>query len=202
MTKGKKALILIGVVVLGFVLSMITKNGIFFFLCLLAAVVAVIVMVVRWFKGKRLVEVLGAEPPTKARPAKYRFSVAGLYYREDALLSVAQRHADFGLSDADFVEKHKGGRPVFEYRLQRGAEVSLVPEPTNEHDPNAIAVYISGKQIGYVPAGETGEVRQYLTVPHSVRAWISGGASKRVQEGRVVTKASQMDVEVEIEETK
>ena len=202
MSGWKKALIIVGVVVLGLVLSFITDNGIFFFLCLVAAVVFVIVMVVRWLKGKRLVEVLGAEPPKKARPAKYRFFVAGLYYREDALLSVAQRHADFGLSDADFAEKHEGGRPVYEYRLKRGSEVSLVPEPTNEHDPNAIAVYINGKQVGYVPADETEEVRQYLAAPYSVRAWISGGASKCVQGGRVVTKASQMDVEVEIEAIK
>jgi hypothetical protein len=30
--------------------------------------------------------------------------------------------------------------------------VLITPEPTNEHDPNALAVYTAGHQVGYVPA--------------------------------------------------
>ena len=29
--------------------------------------------------------------------------------------------------------------------------VDLIPEPDNEHDPNAIAVYFEGTHLGYVP---------------------------------------------------
>lgn len=29
--------------------------------------------------------------------------------------------------------------------------VSLIPEPTNPYDPNAIAAYVNGQQIGHVP---------------------------------------------------
>ena len=32
-----------------------------------------------------------------------------------------------------------------------GDKLTLKPEPTNEHDPNAIAVYKGEHQIGYVP---------------------------------------------------
>ena len=41
-----------------------------------------------------------------------------------------------------------------------GAELALVPEPDNEHDPNAIAVWDAGRrlQAGYVPADETARV--------------------------------------------
>lgn len=36
----------------------------------------------------------------------------------------------------------------------------LKPQPTNRHDPNAIAIYASdGHHIGYIPAYETDEVR-------------------------------------------
>ncbi|WP_341266927.1 HIRAN domain-containing protein [Gordonia malaquae] len=31
-------------------------------------------------------------------------------------------------------------------------DVELVPEPDNEHDPNAIAVHVDGTPVGYVPA--------------------------------------------------
>jgi hypothetical protein len=38
--------------------------------------------------------------------------------------------------------------------LPDGAEVTLVREPTNGFDPNAVQVWIDGKHIGYVPKRE------------------------------------------------
>ena len=35
--------------------------------------------------------------------------------------------------------------------LQPGAEATLVREPSNPFDPNAIAVWIDGKHVGYIP---------------------------------------------------
>jgi hypothetical protein len=37
--------------------------------------------------------------------------------------------------------------------------VMLVPEPYNPHDPNAVAVYIDDKQIGYIPRGLAATLR-------------------------------------------
>lgn len=151
--------------------------------------------VVPLFRQKKAVV---AAPTQAAQSEKCRFSVAGLYYREDALRSVAQRHKDFGLSDADFIARHEGGRAVFEYKLKRGSTVTLVPEPTNEHDPNAIKVCVDGVHVGYVPASETDEVRQRMVADWYVRGWLSGGASKRVENGAVVTKSSDLIMYVEI----
>ena len=41
-----------------------------------------------------------------------------------------------------------------------GAELALVPEPENEHDPNAIGIWDAGRrlQAGYVPADATARV--------------------------------------------
>ena len=41
-----------------------------------------------------------------------------------------------------------------------GKEVALVPEPENEHDPNAIAVWDAARrvQVGYVPADVAAEL--------------------------------------------
>ena len=139
-----------------------------------------------------------AEPTQAAQSEKYRFSVAGLFYREDALHSVAQRHKDFGLSDADFIALHEGGRAVFEYKLKRGSAVTLVPEPTNEHDPHAIKVCVDGVHVGYVPASETDAVRQCMAADWYVRGWLSGGASKRVENGAVIIKSSELVMYVEI----
>src|SRR5215471_14083285 len=42
-----------------------------------------------------------------------------------------------------------------------GRRLALVPEPDNEHDPNAVAVYDAGRrlQAGYVPAETAPELR-------------------------------------------
>jgi len=203
MAVWKKVLIPIALLVVGFVLSLITDNGVFFFFGLVFAVVLAVFFVVRRVrnsvKGKNLKELLDVSPETKrAKSEKYRFTVAGLSYRMDALYSVARRHKDFGLSDADFIAKHGNGRTVYEYDLKRGAKIELIPEPTNQHDSNAIAVYVDGAHVGYVPASETADVRQLLAAPYSVRGWIAGGARKSVQSGRVVTEATGVNMYVEI----
>ena len=66
---------------------------------------------------------------------QYSFQVAGLYY---------------------YVENTKGLRAFEDLSCE------LIPEPTNEHDPNAIKVIVEGKHIGYVPADQCEEVRTIL----------------------------------------
>jgi hypothetical protein len=36
-------------------------------------------------------------------------------------------------------------------RLPKTTKAALVREPQNSHDPNAIAVYVNGRHVGYVP---------------------------------------------------
>jgi hypothetical protein len=42
-----------------------------------------------------------------------------------------------------------------------GVRLALVPEPENEHDPNAIGIWNAGRtlQVGYVPAAVAPELR-------------------------------------------
>lgn len=129
--------------------------------------------------------------------SKYR--VAGLFARMENFYAVAQRHRDFGCADDVFLQKHSGGRAVYEYRLKRGSKVSLVPEPENPHDPNAIAVYVDDVHIGYIPAVDCTEVHQLLSGEHTVSAYVAGGARKWVQDGRVMTDSSELDVIVCVE---
>ena len=46
----------------------------------------------------------------------------------------------------------QGNRQTVIAKLRVGQAVELRPEPTNPVDPHAIAVYVKGKQIGYVSA--------------------------------------------------
>jgi hypothetical protein len=51
--------------------------------------------------------------------------------------------------------------------------VSLVAEPENHFDPNAIAVIAEdGHHLGYVPAHITSEVRGLITLPYDTEVYI------------------------------
>lgn len=56
-----------------------------------------------------------------------------------------------------------------------GEAVELRPEPTNKHDPLAIAVYSArGVQIGYVSAERCGRIGQLMRLGHEVQAIFQG----------------------------
>jgi len=46
--------------------------------------------------------------------------------------------------------------------LQVGAPLTLVREPANAHDSDAVAVYFGGDQLGYVPQLENRAIAQML----------------------------------------
>lgn len=57
-------------------------------------------------------------------------------------------------------------------------DATLVAEPTNKHDPNAIKIIaFDGRHLGYIPAEETDAVRQFLsgTLPHPCRVHVDEG---------------------------
>lgn len=67
----------------------------------------------------------------------------------------------------------------------------LVAEPNNEYDPNAIAIKVGRKKMGYVPAEETDRVREFTgdVLPydcHGVVAESYDGDGKRYYWGLVI----------------
>lgn len=46
--------------------------------------------------------------------------------------------------------------------LQAGSSLTLIPEPNNPYDPNAILVYHNSTKIGYVPREDTWKLLPYL----------------------------------------
>ncbi len=43
-----------------------------------------------------------------------------------------------------------------------GVEAILAREPTNKFDPNAVAVFVDGVHVGYLPAKENGPVAEMI----------------------------------------
>ena len=57
--------------------------------------------------------------------------------------------------------------------LAAGEELKLVREPSNTHDPDAVAVFFRDQQLGYVPRGENGAIAQMLDRGETLEARIS-----------------------------
>lgn len=47
-------------------------------------------------------------------------------------------------------------------RLNLGVDVTLAREPDNPADPRAIAVWIDGRKVGYVPKAQNAALAQYI----------------------------------------
>ena len=67
-------------------------------------------------------------------------------------------------------------------------DATLVAEPTNKHDPNAIKIItFDGRHLGYIPADETDAVRQFLsgTLPYPCRVHVDEGEEENYDTGRI-----------------
>lgn len=46
--------------------------------------------------------------------------------------------------------------------IQPGAALVLVREPDNKYDKNAVAIYLDGRRVGYVPKNQNGVLAQFI----------------------------------------
>ena len=58
------------------------------------------------------------------------------------------------------------GVDVFE-NLKIGTPLSLKAEPENPYDPDAVAIYYQGLQIGYVPKAENELIHKFLNLGYT-----------------------------------
>ena len=47
--------------------------------------------------------------------------------------------------------------------------VELVPEPTNQYDPMAIAIMLDNEHIGYVPVNQQSQLKEHVPCVHAQR---------------------------------
>lgn len=126
----------------------------------------------------------------------FRFDVAGLFAYEENLKKLQIEVKKYKLDNESLVQKGKGRT----YRYKYPTEASLVPEPTNQYDKNAIMVLIDGLQIGHVPAAYCLDVKQIIKKGKnvSVSAWISGGEYKEVVNDNVYPNFEDLKCKVEV----
>lgn len=107
--------------------------------------------------------------------------IAGTSYRQDAIKSLGTPNPDYKLTKEQLIKKNLLNVSIYEYSF-KSYKAELVPEPTNEHDPNAIKVIIEGKHIGYIKKGSCAHVKKLMSTNSikSVTATMKGGNSKYI----------------------
>ena len=126
-----------------------------------------------------------------------KFNIAGTSFREaDIIKNFAEENDDYKLSAKQLKEDFEGER-VYKYDFLT-AVPELRPEPENEYDPNAIAVYSDGIQIGYIKKGSTAHLRNVLEQRKiiSMKLNISGGDYKAVFDDGIDKQTSNIHADL------
>lgn len=123
-----------------------------------------------------------AAPVTKENATTERIHVRGVDNYRQNIESVAVENSDYDLTKRELIDLFPDER-VWQYTFDVNG--SLVPEPDNPYDPNAIMVQADGLCIGYVPKGSTSHVRKLMDSGRikSTSLDIGGGAYKYICEG-------------------
>ncbi len=102
----------------------------------------------------------------------------------------------FELSTAELIKKGYAGRRIYKYYSDYSADTSLVPEPTNKNDKNAVMIIVSGKLFGYVAREEAPAIKKLLkkNAITSLSLTISGGCARKIYDNGQST-ADRYDIE-------
>ena len=105
------------------------------------------------------------------------FRVAGVSYRQDDILELADKNSDFSMTRREIIDAGMENERIYQYEFDPH-RVELIPEPSNPYDPNAIKVVIDNVHVGYIKKGSTTRVRNLLNAGGKVTADIKGGPYK------------------------
>ncbi len=72
--------------------------------------------------------------------------------------------------------------------LEPGEAVTLVREPNNEHDANAVAVWVGGSKVGYIPSKQNKALAAFIDQSQPLRslALDSGGEPVRSLDAKFI----------------
>ncbi len=113
----------------------------------------------------------------------HKYPVAGITHYEKNIRLLSIENPDYSMSKHECVECCMTDIKIWKYSFHTVA-VELIPEPTNEHDPNAIKVVVDGMHIGYIQADCCQYVKNLLET-NSIRRIscnIGGGPYKCISE--------------------
>ena len=148
---------------------------------------------------KKMFNSSNAAPPQQQLPDGMSFIVAGTEYHMDDIVFLATEQKKFSMPVEKIIEKGWINKKLFHYYFTN-EPVTLVPEPTNQHDPNAVKVMINNIFVGYVPKTHNVLALQLLSAGYSnITAYVSGGEYKKVNEaGQTAVFSDPIEIKVQI----
>lgn len=103
--------------------------------------------------------------PTTAKtltaPKSETHHVAGVKSYIDNIMELVNENPDYDMSKKEIIESCMDGEKIYQYFLNV-KKVELVPEPTNEHDANAVKVILDGVHVGYIKKGSCSHIKKLL----------------------------------------
>lgn len=130
------------------------------------------------------------------RPKCMIFEVAGMNYYTENVMSIAKEKRNYKKTDAELVAAGK----LREFRHSFPTTATLLEEPTNQYDKNAIMVMADGVQIGHVPANLCSQVKDIMRTRtiNQIGLFISGGEYKSVVNNNVYMEHCELKGEVRL----
>lgn len=141
-----------------------------------------------------------APKEVKKAPATKTYKVTGMQHYMTAIMGMALENEDYTLTKRGLIEAGLIRERVWKYEFYP-LKVELVPEPTNQYDPNAIKVMVDGALVGYIKAGSCAHLLKVIREDRlvSIDCDMGGGPYKYISEdmdenGRDVYTLEKEDV--------
>lgn len=133
-----------------------------------------IFIVLGWLKKKREIDKEAAKTDKKEK-----FYVTGTSYYKSNIAKLAVSNPDWKSTKAKLIKDGKADDEIYRFSYVN-KPVKLIPEPTNEHDPNAIMVLIAGEKVGYISREDNKKVKYILEEGkiEYISGFIGGGEYK------------------------
>ncbi len=140
------------------------------------------------FKKKEVVK----QPTQIIFDNKYSFKIAGMFAYENELKTVMGQNPK--LAKARKIPDSK----IFVLAPYDGP-CSIIPEPTNKYDKNALRIVVNDHTIGYVPRDDQDEVKKRLRIGQRSTVVLLGGNYRKYENNEWVTYKNDIKGTVNIE---
>ena len=125
-----------------------------------------------------------SERPKTVRTRTEGHKVAGTSFRQENIVALGKENSDYNKSKAELISDNRIDEQIWKYDFNTLSprSVSLVPEPDNPQDKNAIKVIIDGMHVGYIKANSCTHVHNLLAknAIERISCKITGGPYKCV----------------------
>ena len=109
----------------------------------------------------------------------HNYKVAGISFHNEELMGLAEENICYDYTKKEILDDLMYNERIYQYDFYPD-KIELVPEPTNEYDPNAVKVIVDNIHIGYIKKGNCKHILNLINEKRikSITCDIYGGKYK------------------------